>query len=144
MARPAHKNPSAATVRRRENRARWRDARRFTGFSFEAAMYDRAKTTWQQDRERFGGTTAGRSTFTDFVAGALNVFVQRSADERADAVAAYMNAETARRADAASASAIAQDADASNAVPSAGEASDGPAFDFNSLSAMSNVDEVTL
>ncbi|WP_430228282.1 hypothetical protein [Paraburkholderia tropica] len=127
MARPAHANPSAATLRRRNNRAKWRDARRFTGFSFEAVMYDRIKASWMQHRERNAATAAGRSTFTDWVAASMNAFDERPDDERTAFVVAYMESEAARRADVANA----------NVSAPVEPVDDTPApYDFNALADM--------
>lgn len=143
MGRPAHANPSAATLRRRNSRAKWRDARRFTGFSFEVGMYDRAKADWEQHREQFGGTLTGRATFTDYVAGALNAFRQQTADGKAAFMADYMNAEAARRADQAHGATVEPDASAASGASPGVDAPDDQPFDFNSLSELSNADEAT-
>ncbi|HGL6715948.1 hypothetical protein NTJ56_17685 [Burkholderia contaminans] len=94
MSRPLLQNPSPATARRRKNREAWRDARRFTGFSFEKGTYDRAKAAWQRFREQHHGTPAGQATFTDWVAASMIAFEKLSPDERAAHLTAYMRAST--------------------------------------------------
>ncbi|OLL33554.1 hypothetical protein BTH42_00740 [Burkholderia sp. SRS-W-2-2016] len=131
-------NPSAATVRRRNNREKWRETRRFSGFSFEAVMYDRAKATWQEHREQFGDAIAGRSTFTDWVAASIIAFAERDADEQAAHVAAYMNAENARRAAASIANTAAPDSIAAPAASPAVDAAGESPFDFDSLHTLSD------
>ncbi len=143
MVRPAHKNPSADTARRRTNRAKWRETRRFTGFSFEVGMYDRAKSAWQDHRKRFGDAPVGRSTFTDWVAASIIAFGERDADEQAAHVEAYMNAENARRAAASTNAATVPDGFTLPPASPGVDAAGAPDFDFNSLSELSNVDEVT-
>ncbi|MBF3830797.1 hypothetical protein [Burkholderia pseudomallei] len=143
MGRPAHANPSSATLRRRTNRAKWRDARRFTGFSFEIGMYDRAKADWEQHRERFGGTLTGRAAFTDYVAGALNAFRQQADNDKAAFMADYMNAEAARRADLAHAVTVKPDASSASAAAPGVDAADNHRFDFNSLYELSSTDKAT-
>lgn len=143
MGRPAHANPSNATLRRRTNRAKWRDARRFTGFSFEIGMYDRAKADWEQHRERFGGTLTGRATLTDYVAGALNAFQQQADDDKAAFIADYMNAEAARRADSTHGATIKPDARSASAASPGVDAADNQPFDFNSLYELSSTDKAT-
>ncbi len=137
MGRPTSSNPSAATVRRRSNREKWRQTRRFAGFSFEAAMYDRAKAAWQEHREQFSDALVGRSTFTDWVAASLIAFGERDADEQAAHVAAYMNAENARRAAASIANTAAPDSIAAPAASPAVDAAGESPFDFNSLQELS-------
>ncbi|MFP6557337.1 hypothetical protein WJ542_03190 [Paraburkholderia sp. B3] len=94
MSRPLLQNPSPATARRRKNREAWRDARRFTGFSFEKGTYDRAKAAWQRFHEQHHGTPAGQATFTDWVAASMIAFEKLSPDERAAHLTAYMRVST--------------------------------------------------